>query len=210
MSRSAFYKSLACSAAILFLILLAPAANAATTTLGAALIGANESPPTGSPGTGQAIVVLDTTANTLQVSVTFSGLEAGTTASHIHCCLAFPFQTGANVMVATTTPTFPGFPSGVTSGSYNMTFNLLDAGSYNPLFITSTFNPGGTVASAAAVLEAALLNGETYLNIHTTMFMGGEIRGFLAPVPLPAALPLFATGLGALGLLGWRRKRKAA
>jgi hypothetical protein len=28
--------------------------------------------------------------------------------------------------------------------------------------------------------------------------------------PLPAALPLFATGLGALGLLGWRRERKAA
>ena len=27
--------------------------------------------------------------------------------------------------------------------------------------------------------------------------------------PLPTALPLFATGLGALGLLGWRRKRKA-
>ena len=30
-----------------------------------------------------------------------------------------------------------------------------------------------------------------------------------SPVPLPAALPLFATGLGGLGLLGWRRKRKA-
>jgi hypothetical protein len=28
--------------------------------------------------------------------------------------------------------------------------------------------------------------------------------------PLPAALPLFATGLGAMGLLGWRRKRKTA
>jgi hypothetical protein len=27
--------------------------------------------------------------------------------------------------------------------------------------------------------------------------------------PLPAALPLFATGLGALGLLGWRKKRKS-
>jgi hypothetical protein len=27
--------------------------------------------------------------------------------------------------------------------------------------------------------------------------------------PLPAGLPLFATGLGALGLLGWFRKRKA-
>ena len=31
----------------------------------------------------------------------------------------------------------------------------------------------------------------------------------VSQVPLPAALPLFATGLGALGLLGWRRKRKA-
>jgi len=32
----------------------------------------------------------------------------------------------------------------------------------------------------------------------------------VAQTPLPAALPLFATGLGALGLLGWRRKRKQA
>jgi hypothetical protein len=28
--------------------------------------------------------------------------------------------------------------------------------------------------------------------------------------PLPAALPLFASGLGAMGFFGWRRKRKAA
>jgi hypothetical protein len=28
------------------------------------------------------------------------------------------------------------------------------------------------------------------------------------PTPIPATLPLFATGLGAMGLLGWRRKRK--
>jgi len=30
----------------------------------------------------------------------------------------------------------------------------------------------------------------------------------VATTPLPAALPLFASGLGALGLFGWRRKRK--
>ena len=30
-----------------------------------------------------------------------------------------------------------------------------------------------------------------------------------AVIPLPAALPLFGTGLGILGFLGWRRRRKA-
>jgi len=34
--------------------------------------------------------------------------------------------------------------------------------------------------------------------------------GATAATPIPATLPLFATGLGALGLLGWRRKKKAA
>ena len=38
----------------------------------------------------------------------------------------------------------------------------------------------------------------------------GVANGLLSSTPLPAALPLFATGLGAMGLLGWRRKRKAA
>jgi len=32
----------------------------------------------------------------------------------------------------------------------------------------------------------------------------------ISETPLPAALPLFATGLGALGLFGWRRKRTRA
>ena len=31
---------------------------------------------------------------------------------------------------------------------------------------------------------------------------------YLDETPLPAALPLFASGLGAMGLFGWRRKRK--
>ncbi len=32
----------------------------------------------------------------------------------------------------------------------------------------------------------------------------------VSTTPLPAALPLFASGLGAMGLFGWRRKRKAS
>lgn len=40
------------------------------------------------------------------------------------------------------------------------------------------------------------------------LFLSAGINN-IPETPLPAALPLFATGLGALGLLGWRRKRKA-
>ena len=44
----------------------------------------------------------------------------------------------------------------------------------------------------------------------TAVLHEGDAEQGLASTPLPGALPLFATGLGALGLLGWRRKRKAA
>jgi hypothetical protein len=164
---------------------------------------ANEVPPAASSGTGAATVTINDVTNMLTVNVAFSGLTTGTTASHIHCCV----PPGQNAIVATTLPFFPGFPIGVTQGAYSMTFDMLMSSSYNPAFIAAN---GGTVASAEAALFAGMEAGDAYLNIHTTMFPGGEIRGLLPAVPLPATLPLFATGLGALGLLGWRRKKAAA
>jgi CHRD domain len=172
-------------------LMLAPAASYATpTNLMANLTQGLEVPATGSPGTGSATILLDQAANTLTVHVTFSGLTSGTTASHIHCCLDSLFQTGVNIGVATTTPTFPGFPLGVTSGTYDHVLDLKQASSYNPAFITAQ---GGTVAGAEAALIRGIVNGETYLNVHTTNFPGGEIRGFLVGAAAPARLSLLTT-----------------
>jgi len=195
------------TAFLLTTVLSAPAGWAAVTVLSANLIGATESPPVVTPGTGTALVILDTGAQTLTVSETFSGLLSGTTASHIHCCLASPFLLGSNVGVATQVPTFPGFPLGVTSGTYPpMTFDLTMASSYNPAFVTAQ----GSVANAEAALEAALLTGRTYINIHTTGNPTGEIRGFLAAVPEPATWAMMLLGFAGLGFAFRRSRRKAA
>ena len=139
------------------------------------LSSANENPPhPSSAGTGTALITWDTTTNLMTVDVTFSGLSAGTTASHIHCCVLAPGNAG----VATTVPTFTGFPSGVTSGSYSHTFDMSSLASYNPAFVAAH---GGTAASAKAALFAGLQAGQSYLNIHTSAFPAGEIRGFLQP-----------------------------
>jgi len=156
------------------------------------LLPGNESPPTNSSGTGTAIVILDPAANTMRVSVVFSGLSSGVTAAHIHCCQATP-GANANIGVATTTPTFTGFPSGVTSGTYDNTFNLLLASSYNPAFIAGPLVPSHTAAGAATVLINGIQNNLTYLNVHTTNNPGGEIRALLGA---PNLTPLVPAGSG--------------
>jgi hypothetical protein len=183
-------------------LLLANGACAAVITYEAALSGASEVPATGSTGTGFAEIIVDTTANTMDVIVSFSGLTGTSTASHIHCCTAVPGAGSAGV--ATTTPTFPGFPLGVIAGSYNNTFDLTQASSYNPAFVTAE---GGSTAAAEAALLAGMAADETYLNIHSTVFPGGEISGYLAAVPEPGTAAAIAGAL--LLLLGLKRGAKA-
>jgi hypothetical protein len=78
-----------------------------------------------------------------------------------------------------------GVPAGYTSGSLSdtMTFD-------NATFASLGLTPAKYVYSWGEVADPTF-----------------TIQ--VAATPLPAALPLFAGGLGAMGLLGWRRKRKA-
>ena len=182
----------------LLLLIATITARAVPIDFNASLTGPNESPPNASPGTGFADVTFDLAAHTMRVQVTFSGLLGTTTAAHIHSPTALPFNGKAGV--ATQIPTFVDFPLGVTAGTYDRTFDTSLASTYNPAFVTAN---GGSVAATEAALAASLDAGTAYLNIHTTVFTGGEIRGFLhvpesfstAWAALPFAVLLLAAGV---------------
>lgn len=172
------------SAALLgvaLLVLGALPAGAAVTSYIATLSGGAEAPPNASAGTGFAQVDIDPVARTLRVITSFEGLGAGVTVAHIHGPTAVAGTGTAGA--ATPTPTFPGFPSGVTAGVYDATFDTTQPASFGAAFLA---NNGGTPAMAEAALFAAIAEGKAYLNIHTSAFPGGEIRGFLQPTSVAA------------------------
>jgi len=194
-------RSLIASCAAAALLSFAGAAQATLIVYNFTLSGAAEG--NASPGVGAATIAFDTVAHTMAVNTSFSGLTSPSAIAHIHCCTVAPgFGTAG---VATQLPSFVGFPTGVTSGTYSNTFDLTLASSWNPAFVSAN---GGTTAGA----EAALLNGsaagQSYLNIHTVAFPAGEIRGFLAPAPEPGAWGLMIMGFGLAGVT--LRRRRAA
>jgi hypothetical protein len=100
------------------------------------------------------------------------------------------FRQGQAVQFAPRVAAVSGTSATFTVGAGYIEYSIIDNG-----LLGNTFALAWAMTCANDVIQGQVQLGS------------GDLTG---TTPLPAALPLFATGLGMIGLLGWRRKRKEA
>jgi hypothetical protein len=109
----------------------------------------------------------------------------------------------------------PNSTSG-TTGLYGLTGEIvtIDGIDYAELFATSATIGDLDTTYLYGIFDLLSAtsgpSGESFTQLYTAP-QGSNFKGLAfapSPTPLPAALPLFVSGLGTLGLIGWRRRRK--
>lgn len=116
-----------------------------------------------SSGSGTWTGTLNPSTNILTWTMSFTGLTTNSTASHIHA--QAPATTTAGVVL-----NFASFPGGTiqlggSSGTASGSINL------------ATATPGTGLTISGDSLRKAMDAGQAYVNVHTTQYGGGEIRG---------------------------------
>lgn len=167
-----------CAVALLSLS-LAGSANAGLITLGAFMDGSQEVPPVATTATGQTLVIVDDVTGQFDLTLTAAGLTlADLTGAHIH--LGAPDENGPAI--------------------YDLDITqFIGAG-----LLVGRFINDGTFP--AQYLDD-LINGNTYVNLHTTAWEDGFIRGQLIANPLPEPLSMSLLAAGGVVLTLRRRSR---
>jgi hypothetical protein len=181
--------------ALAVVLLSMPGIARADLIFAAQLSGAGENPATASLALGTATFTLNSAATEIDFTISFGAnvgsppLTSPLQAGHIH--FGVPGTNGPVILP------FPNLPAGSTSGTFS---GALTAANLTPAGPITSF------ADAVAALEA----GNTYANLHTPNFPGGEIRGQIAAAPVPELASLTLLGIGILGLFGYAQRYRMA
>ncbi|MCU0989118.1 MAG: CHRD domain-containing protein [Xanthomonadales bacterium] len=159
-----------------FLVLVSPAGLAVakgSAVVQGALSGYNEVPAISTTGHGAFFARIDSASGVIDYELSYDGTEGEVTQAHIH--VAQPGVNGAiSVFLCSNLgngpagtqpcPSSPGSISGTITGS-------------------DVIGPAaqGVQAGAFDELVRAIRAGATYVNVHTTLYPGGEVRAGLAP-----------------------------
>ena len=156
-------------------------------------------------------------ASTLSFDFTFTDVAngAGVVTGIISGLMDNATSSATSVQVISTTGGFgtgeyvgtPTVNTFTVSSGVITSFAFLDFGSSNaaPAVSCCSLALGYSGSNGLSDFPLSIMFGEMQLGTNN-----GPISFAPIGTPLPATLPLFASGLAALGLLGWRRKRKAA
>lgn len=144
----------------------------------------------GSSGTGTALVTIDLDVIAMRIQANFANLGGQVTSAQIY---GLTPQPGVGT-AGRATGKLVNFPTSQ-SGSYDRTFDLSLASSYDAAFIAAN---GGSISTSLNALISALEQQRAYLNIHTAAVPTGEIRGFFTAVPEPSEAGLSLAILGGL------------
>ena len=150
------------AALVAALVVGAAAASAQVVVATATLGSGDETPILLSGAAGTAEVAVDTVAKEFAITLRIFNIPTTTTAGHIHV--------GAKGIAGPVVIDFPGI--GGRLGDFITTFRVGEA-AFRP-------NPAIGINSIEDVIQA-LANGNAYVNIHTTTYPAGEIRGQLVP-----------------------------
>lgn len=175
---------------------LAAAAAPAATVFTADLTGDQQVPRVVTGASGSAMLTLNDAMDALAYEITVMGVDvADFTGGHFHSAPA-----GENG------PVIFGFQGPVGGPVDDVDGDLMLVGDATG-FTVSGVRDGAEGRNGMTLADdiATFLASGVYINIHTTAFPSGEVRGQVAPIPLPAAAALLAGGLGLLWGAGRRR-----
>lgn len=150
-----------CTGALVLVLVLSTQASAQTITLTTNLNGGEETPILNTGAVGTADVSVDITNREIVVTLNIFNIPTTTIAGHIH---VGPKNIAGPVVI--------NFPAAVVGkiGDFAMSFRLGERD-----FVARPTIGIHTIDDAIQ----AIVNGNSYVNIHSTQFPGGEIRGQL-------------------------------